>query len=459
MQLISPQFFLFWLVLGIVFYLCRKAQWIVLLTGSLLFFCMISESLPVLLLISAGISYIYGRLADRTGSVAVNAGLIVAVILHILLLVLFRHVLTATGLIGTLGISFYTMTSLAYCVDVKRGTVPPEKNYGKLLLVLCFFPSLIQGPIHRYGDFSEELFREHRLDLSGILRGGQRVLWGLLKKLIIVPRLMSYTDAVFGAPEGAGLFGAMLGTFCFFIELYADWSGYMDIMLGISETFGIRMEENFRRPFFSASISEVWKRWHITLGAWFRDYVYIPLGGSRNGLGRTVLGLFVVWLLTGLWHGATLGYLLWGLYFAVLSLLGILLRRGKASKSRNPLRILGIWLLTGAGFFFFAAGDAATIAAMGKSILETPFTISIASQRELLRELYLSQDIWVLLIALALWFLVSFLQEKGKDIRQQISERPMALRFCLWIALSFFVIICGVYGQQYDAASFLYQEF
>ena len=366
MQLLSVGFFLFWLITIVIYYLMRRAQWVVLLFASLIGFLLLSCGLPLIILAETVIIYLYGHFSLRSET-ARRKGLFLAVGALVLVLIVFRHVLCDYLSVGfekffpLLGISFYTMTAIAYCADISMQKVKPEKNPAKLLLMLIYFPSILQGPIHRYDQISSELFSGHSFSVDHMISGGLRILFGLMKKLVIVPRLQVYTNVVFGNPDEATVFGLISGTIVFFVELYADWSGYMDIVLGISETLGIHMAENFRRPFFATSISDVWKRWHISLSSWFRDYIYIPLGGNRKGIIRTIRNVFAVWILTAFWHGVSGGYLMWGLYFAVLSTVGIFLRKyaimknGAETGARwKAVRIPVTWLLTAAGFFFFA---------------------------------------------------------------------------------------------------------
>ena len=508
MDLISPQFALLTIGLLIFYYLVRKQQWVVLLIGSLLFFGLLSKGLPVLLLLQALLSYVFGLHAKQMQ----KKGIVVAVLSEFLTLILFRHVFAAflTGATGSglltaetesvflpgaagiagrilplLGISFYTMTAAAYCIDTWRGTIAPETNFAKLLLCLSYYPALLQGPIHRYGTFSKELFSEHRFDLAAFTYGCQRILLGLAKKLVLVPRLRILPDLVFGTPEEANAVSVILGAILFLAELYCDWTGYMDLVLGVSGLFGIRMEENFSRPFLAASLSEFWKRWHQTLTAWFRDYIYIPLGGSRVAVGRMLLNVAAVWLFTGLWHGASGGYLLWALYFWLFSCIGILIRKKKAAHAskQDPVRdsagiettgntgkpacttflrlpkTLLLWILVTVGFFFFACADLPTVTTLLSRITAMPLLQAFSDTKETLTILYRKKDVVLMAAGIVGFFILSLLQEKGIRVREKIGSWPVPARWVFWLAAVFFVMLFGVYGTQYDAAAFLYQEF
>lgn len=215
------------------------------------------------------------------------------------------------------GISFFTFQAIAYLADVYRGTIPAERSLPRLTLFMAFFPQVLQGPILRYGEFASVL-TDRRETAAGAADGAVRFCFGLAKKVLLADVLGQIADGAFAAGDRltAGL--AWLGAIAYTLQLYFDFSGYTDMALGLGRIFGFRLPENFNYPYVSKSASEFWRRWHMTLSFWFRDYVYIPLGGSRCSRGRQVLNLLAVWLLTGLWHGSAWNFVLWGLYYAAL---------------------------------------------------------------------------------------------------------------------------------------------
>lgn len=233
------------------------------------------------------------------------------------------------NLIAVLGISFYTFQSMGYVVDVYWETVEVQRNYLKTLLFVSFFPQITQGPISDYDQLSKELFAQHKFTYENFSRGFQRMTWGFFTKMVIADSLSPYVlDAFENYNQYSGI-TCLLAAFGYSVQIYADFSGYMDIMCGICEILGIKLTENFERPYFSKSIAEYWRRWHISLGAWFKKYVYYPIGASKwnrtlgkkagekfgkfvgNNLPASV-ALVVVWLTTGLWHGASWAYIAWG---------------------------------------------------------------------------------------------------------------------------------------------------
>ena len=229
-----------------------------------------------------------------------------------------------------LGISFYTFQALGYLIDVYRGTVPAEKNLFRLGLFVSFFPQLIQGPISRFGDLGKSLYEEHPFHARTVALGLERILWGYFKKLVIADRILTAVNAIIREPEIHSGAWVLVGMLFYALELYADFTGGIDITIGIGQALGITVKENFIRPYFSKSIKEYWRRWHISMGTWFTDYIFYPISvskpmlklskWSRAHLGETVgkripvyLSSFAVWAATGIWHGASWNFIVWGL--------------------------------------------------------------------------------------------------------------------------------------------------
>ena len=226
------------------------------------------------------------------------------------------------------GISFFTFQAVAYLTDVYRGTVPPERRLGRVVLFMAFFPQLLQGPILRWDDFGPAL-TDRRETSAGAAEGATRFCFGLAKKVLLADALGQIADGAFAAGDRLTVGLAWLGAIAYTLQLYFDFSGYTDMAIGLGRVFGFRLPENFDYPYIAKSASEFWRRWHRTLSFWFRDYVYIPLGGNRCSRGRQVFNLLVVWMLTGLWHGSAWNFVLWGLYYALL-LMGEKFLWGKA---------------------------------------------------------------------------------------------------------------------------------
>lgn len=225
------------------------------------------------------------------------------------------------------GISFYTFQIISYLADVYRGSVKPQKNIIDFAMYVCLFTQLVAGPIIRYTDMEGQM-KDHRTDAGGLAEGIRRVILGLSKKVLLADVFGEFCQQVTEAAEPSVLF-LWLSAIAFTLQIYFDFSGYSDMAIGLGRIFGFQFPENFRYPYCAESITEFWRRWHISLGTWFRDYVYIPLGGNRCKPWKWMRNILIVWLLTGFWHGAEWNFLLWGLYFAVILVLEKLIRRGK----------------------------------------------------------------------------------------------------------------------------------
>jgi alginate O-acetyltransferase complex protein AlgI len=222
------------------------------------------------------------------------------------------YAVPALNVLLPVGISFYTFQTLSYSIDVYYGHLKPEPHFGKFALFVSFFPQLVAGPIERASRFLPQLQRETRWDYPRVVSGLKQMTWGFFKKVVIADRLSLYVDTVYSSPGDYQGLPLILATYFFAFQIYADFSGYSDIAIGAARVLGYDLMENFRRPYFARSISEFWKRWHISLSTWFRDYLYIPLGGNRVGRLRWYLNLFTVFVVSGAWHGANWTFMVWG---------------------------------------------------------------------------------------------------------------------------------------------------
>lgn len=238
-----------------------------------------------------------------------------------------------------LGLSFHTFQAMSYTIEVFRGNQKPEKHFGIYALYVMFYPQLVAGPIERPQNLLHQFHEEKKFDYARVIDGLKIILWGFIKKLVVADRLAIYVNAVYNNPEQHSGITMIVATFFFIFQIYCDFSGYSDIAIGSAKVMGFTLMENFRRPFCSKNIQEVWRRWHISLTSWFRDYLYFPLGGSRKGVAIMVRNIIIVLALSGLWHGANLTFIIWGLLNGVALALELAL---------NPLlrkvhRVLGIF--------------------------------------------------------------------------------------------------------------------
>ena len=327
-----PFLFYFLPIVLILYFLApKRAKNSVLLLSSLVFYGWGEPRYLPVMLGSILQGYVFGRLIERFRNTRrARLFLVLSVLLSLGTLAYFKYAdfmianLNAlTGLSVPLlrltlpvGISFYTFQILSYIVDVYRGSVPAQRNFIDLAAYIAMFPQLIAGPIVRYSDIAVQLkTREH--SIADAAAGARRFILGLAKKILLA-NLLGELVSGFCASADLSILYYWLGAIAFTLQIYYDFSGYSDMAIGLGRIFGFRFPENFRYPYLSGSITEFWRRWHISLGSWFRDYLYIPLGGNRKGSARQLLNILLVWLATGLWHGAAWNFVLWGLLYAVL---------------------------------------------------------------------------------------------------------------------------------------------
>lgn len=385
-----------------------------------------------------------------------------------------------------IGISFYTMQAVAYIFDVYRRKIPADRNLFRLALFMAFFPQMMEGPICRYTDTAQQLWEAPPIRYQNFLFGIQRILFGIMKKLVIADRLNLFIESVFNGYEQYDGFVIAVAAVCYTIQLYMDFSGTIDVAIGSGQIFGTLLPENFQRPFSSKTISEFWKRWHITLGAWFKDYIFYPLSMSKplkkltlkarkrigNHFGPLLAGsiaLFCVWFCNGLWHGAGWNYLFFGMYHFVLILSGSMIEptaikmAEKLHIQRNctPYRLFQVvrtTILVCIGELFFRANTLSSGIAMFKKIV-TDFTFATLRDGTLFILGMDGYDYLVIFLTLILIFIVSSLQEKGIEIRQSIAKRNIVVRFLIWYALILFIVIFGAYGAGYVPVDPIYAGF
>ena len=299
---------------------------IALTVASVVFYAYGEPRMVVLLLLSCGLNYVLGRLVEP-GRPRRREYLIAGIVCNLLLLVVFKYLSMIVGTINAilrtdivmrdiplpLGISFYTFQALSYVIDVYRGDVACQKTFYKVLLYISFFPQLVAGPIVKYHDFDYQIDNRHA-SVNDMATGLRRFGLGLAKKVLLADVFASCADALFALPKDQ-LFApaAWLAAFAYMMQIYMDFSAYSDMAIGMAAALGFRIPENFRHPYASLSMREFWRRWHISLSGWFREYLYIPLGGNRLGRKRAIINRFIVFALCGLWHGANWTFVVWGL--------------------------------------------------------------------------------------------------------------------------------------------------
>ncbi len=529
MQYCDMSYLLVFLPLVILFYglASKNKRWIVLLVSSYFFFYLLSGKLLAYLLISTFSIHHFGLWLDmvkKEEEEALGEGakeerkslrekfskkrrnvLILGILVQVGILSLVKYLpffcfnvnelLKLIGLkwrikqyrfLAPIGVSFYTLMALSYLIDVYRGKVSADKNLGRLSLFLAFFPQIMEGPIARYNETAEKLYEGEDLHYQTVCFGMQRILFGLAKKMVIADRLNIIVENIFSnyATYNGGIL--LAGVIFYTIELYMDFSGVMDIVIGSAEIFNVKLPENFRQPFFSKSISDFWSRWHITLGTWFKDYIFYPVSLSKvskkmtsslrkkigNHFGPLLAGsiaLLCVWLLNGLWHGAGYHYIFFGLYHFTFILLGNIFeplilkfyritKINRESKIMHLVRIIKTCIIVFFGELFFKAPTLTIGFIMFKRIFTT-FTLTDFTNGFIFKIGLDEGEFIILGITLILLLIASILHEKGISIREEISKKPIYIRWFCYYALLFYIVIFGAYGAGYIPVDPMYANF
>ena len=495
MTITSLYFFIF-LALGVLVYYIvpKKIQWIILMIMSIAFYIIAANPLTILYLVAATLiayfSTIYisklGESNAKKAKYITYAAVVIIIILWLIpkgnafwilpIKVLSRFVpsmssYTSISPIGALGMGYYTLQVIGYIFDVYRGKVQPQRNILKLFLFVSFFPQLTVGPISKYSEL-ESLFDGHTLSYHNLAFGCQRILWGLMKKLILADRLGQFLSGIWNDTVTYNGLWIWIAVILYPLQLYADFSGCIDIVLGAAELFDIHMPENFNNPFFSLTVGESWNRWHITLSRWFKEYVYIPLGGSRKGRARKYFNSFMVFLLSGIWHGNVQYIPGFALYFWVIITLSDVLKPvfnringflhvNTDSFSWKTFQRLRTYMFYAGTTICFAASSPRQFIERLRLIKNSfgvfePWTLFDGT---ILKSGFTYRDLNLLLIGFVLLVTGDCLRERFGYARNAIAKQGIIFRWLIWIGLLMLVLVYGMYGPGYDAAAFIYQGF
>lgn len=530
MGLTSLNFFVFLAACLVVYFLLsEKYQWIWLLIVSCFFYVYCSKTLSVFIVITCVSVYVLSILLEKSdlrykaelkqikageltmdkkaakaqnirrkrlciwAAVLINMGMLIVLKFWDLIFtdINTRFFGSAEGFVPLLhiglplGISFYSFQAVGYLVDIYRGKVKPEHNFFKSALFITFFPQIVQGPISRFDQLAPELYAGHKFDFKNLTDGMYLLMWGCFKKMVIADRAGIMVDQVFNNYQDYAGWQFWVAALAYAFQMYGDFSGGIDIIRGAARMFGIEMVDNFERPYFSKDIPEFWRRWHMTLGTWFRDYLFYPVSLSsaaqkvskslrKKGklhLAKTLpanVACIVLWLVNGAWHGAGTQYILFGLYHGILTVL--------STEYQPKLRQLGDKLHINqkcASWSLFQMARTFFLVAIGRIIYITPdFHASLVILKSMftaknvgiffnegLYKLGLERpDFYVLLFACLILLVVEIFQERMK-IREWLYEQNLYLRWGLAFGLVFTVLIFGVYGHGYDAAGFIYMQY
>lgn len=518
MTILSFSFLLFVLALLIIYYIIpRKYRWVVLLLGSIVFYFLSSKWLVLYPIFTTIVIFFVGLFIDKKNKAirelneskfsdeektklkndykkAKKRAVFWGVILTLLCIVLTKYagfvLENVNGLLRftnfsfgaavkyflvPLGISYYTLEAISYIVDIYRGKCEASKNIFKVALYLLYFPKVIEGPFSRFKELNQEFMENNALNFENIIIGLDFIMYGLFKKMVIADRAGIFVNQVFG-----GTFGGIttfLAMVLYTVQIYAEFSGCIDIVRGVSYLFGIKLPVNFKRPFFSKSIQEFWQRWHISLGAWIKEYVFFPISLSKMNAHvckfckekmsqywfkfiSVAFPLFFVWIVNGIWHGASYKYVVYGMYYYVFMMLALLvkpwtdkiLKKMKINEHLlNGFRIIRTILFVVVGMALFRASSLSEFAELIGSLFK--------GSAGVLNHGLVTIDFILLIIANLLVLIVSILEEKEvisleNGFTKKVWVRALAYSFILCS-----LIIFGIYGEGYDASEFIYGAF
>ena len=518
MGIVSLQYLFFLTLVFLAYFLCPKRhRWCVLLAASWVFYAVCGLTyLPFLAVVTLSTwlaARAMGRIAEKAAAQmaalterekkrAVKAAAqkkkrrVIAVCLAVDfgILATLKYLNFFVGLLGgeplellmPLGLSFYTFQAAGYVIDVYRSREKPEPNLAKYALFVSFFPQLVQGPISRHDSLAGQLYEGHDFDFVRARSALRLMAWGYFKKCLVADKLAVAVAALFDAPaEHSGCMAAF-AALCYGVQIYADFSGGIDVVRGVGQFLGVDMEQNFNQPYFAVSIADFWRRWHITLGNWMRSYIFYPLALSKRmtRLGRRLsdrigayagkaiplcLASLVTFLLVGIWHGAGWKYIAYGLWNGVLISIGTLtepvLERFYEKRGINSggwilhlLRILRTFLLVTVGRFLVRAADLKTAFFMLGRVFSA-WNDGPAFAADLLELGVDGKNLLVAACGVGVMLLVGILRERGKDIRAWIEARPVWLQLAGEFVFALILIVLGEYGAEYDPADFIYMVF
>ena len=503
MSLVSNLFLLFVLASVLVYYIVpHKWQWLALLVFSYIYYIAGGLRFVVFILFSTIVTWLAALMIEKVETKgnhkAARKILIFGLILNFGMLggvkytnfaienlnALFHMNLRGMAILLPLGISFYTFQSSGYLLDVYWKRCEAEKHPLKYALFVSFFPQILQGPIGRYSRLANQLYAPHKFEGKNIARGFERILWGFFKKMILADWAAVFVDEIFANPDQySGL--ALIGILLYTLQLYADFSGGMDVVIGIASMFGIELDENFKRPFFAVSVTDFWHRWHITLGTWMKDYVFYPFSLSKamNKLGKffkkhskTRFGKYMakalpicladllIFFIVGVWHGAAWKYIVYGMYNGIImsfsSIMAPVYEKmfkithiNKNARWYRGWQIIRTFILVNISWYF---DNAATLTdafrLMGNTFKHASFSMDAVVKMS-----GSQLDLIILLAGCLVWLIISILKEKGIVIREALDRKPLIIRWAVYIALVISVAMLGYISNT--SGGFMYAQF
>lgn len=487
-------FTIFFPIVCVTYFLIpHKYRHIWLLVASYFFYMQWSVKYVILLLLSTVITYASGILIQKSCTPKHKKTCVaVSFISNLSILFLFKYCdwvimelnklielvgnntnvsFSTLNFVLPVGISFYTFQALSYTVDVYRGDVEAEYDFFKYALFVSFFPQLVAGPIEKSKNLLSQIYEHHEFNYDRMIRGLLLMLYGYFQKLMIADRAAVFIDKVFDEIDTMEGTYIVVASVLFAIQIYCDFAGYTNIAVGAAEVMGYRLTDNFKSPYFSDSVAMFWRNWHISLSDWFKDYLYIPLGGNRKGRFRKYINIMIVFLASGLWHGASTTFVIWGGLNGLYQVVGDITKDAK-QKLFNIIHVrtntygykfmskVITFILIDISWVFFRGASIGVHGVFNAFVrMITDFNVrNILNGR--MYEIALSHDNFMILtISIIILFIVDYYKIKGIVIRDILMKEDIWVRWPIYIVCIIAILVFGVWGPAYDAASFIYFQF
>lgn len=493
----STEFLVFFPIVVLLYFLVpNKLRKFYLLIVSYYFYMCWNAKYALLLLASTGITYAVGLLinlipreeTDKQKILLKKIFVAVGFCLNLVILFFFKYanflldsinvifknlgvaqVQIPFDILLPVGISFYIFQALGYTMDVYRGDVKVEKNFIKYAVFVSFFPQLVAGPIERSSNLLAQFDEKHKFDFDRAKNGVLLMFWGYFQKVVIADRIASLVDTVFDYPQYYEGFEILIAVILFAFQVYCDFDGYTNIARGASQVLGFRLMKNFDSPYFARTVAEFWRRWHVSLTSWFRDYLYFPLGGSRCSKHKNYRNIMIVFLVSGLWHGAAWTYVIWGGLNGLYQVIGKICTPLKlklykvfhvheSSFSHKLLQVGITFCLVDFAWIFFRANSIGSAFLIIKRML-TSFNPWIFFDGTLTTLGLSGVELTLGILAITILLVVDALHYKGVQLRESLSRQDIWFRWMMYIGAVFVLLIFGIYGPGFDASQFIYFQF
>lgn len=491
----SIHFMLFFPIVTLMYFLITpKVRWVWLLISSYYFYMCWNPKYAILMGFSTIVTYFSGILISNANSIKNEVKrekvkvifVILSLVINLGILFFFKYyefffynlsrvfsivniniIYPTFDIILPVGISFYTFQALSYTIDVYRGDVEVEKNLGKYALFVSFFPQLLAGPIQKSKDLLKQFDNTYSFEYVRVKNGLLLMLWGLFQKMVVADRAAILVNTVYNSPSKYSGLHIIIATVFFAVQIYCDFASYSNIAIGAAKVMGFQLTNNFAQPYLSTSIKEFWRRWHISLGSWFRDYLYIPLGGNRRGKLRTYINIMIVFLCSGLWHGASINFVIWGGLHGMYQIIGDILRPIKDRVIRRfnikdnvfsfkLMQVIINFILVDFAWIFFKASSFSSAKIIIRNLfIFNPWVLIDGSIFTLGLE---KKDFLVVSLAIFVVVIIDLLQSKI-NLLEAFSEQNVLFRWGAYISILLIIIIFGSYGPAYSAQQFIYFQF